>query len=258
MSINTKNKFLLSTLKTTLFLSLFLLIGCKKEQVKVVSETRNSVSAVSSVSVRLKSEKVIRTDTIKLLENDEVREADFVLAQLLQTKLDKDSLVTAYFRLDFYTKNQKVQSDNLMLHNFQEGSEWSGFYGLKQEESVVSPFIQISFGYPACGYNQDHFLYYKNNSKFEQVFKWSSSSDSGWGSWTDFSASKKDLSTIFYSHTVSFSPQDDNEDSGILSLSDSIKFERKNNKWIKKWMTPKDFVYSKKKQSFDAFHAVAN
>jgi hypothetical protein len=250
MLVSFKNRFSVSFVKVFAFVVFSVFYSCKNKQSELAVKREGSVFKVS------KQEKIISTDSISVFGTSDVKGSDVVLAHLLQTKIDKDSMVKAYYRLDFFSKKSKIKSFDLELTNFENGSEWSSFYGLSVHEPVTSSFIQISFGYPACGYSQEHFLFYKNKGAVELVHKWSSSSDSGWGSWVVFSRAKSNSETVFYCHTVSFSADDDNEDMGVVFLSDSIQFKKKNNKWIKKFSTPKDFVYSEKKESFDAFYSV--
>lgn len=59
----------------------------------------------------------------------------------------------------------------------------------------------------------------------------------------------------FYCKTVSFEPgDDDNEDSGIVSYTDSISFSLTGNRWKKKLLSAKDKPYFQKKMSFNEFH----
>ena len=71
--------------------------------------------------------------------------------------------------------------------------------------------------------------------------------DSGWGTWNEL---LHDNMQQFYCRTVSSSPTNENGDIGIEEYSDSIKFEKINEKWIKTSLTPEGFVYRKKNVVF--------
>ena len=108
-------------------------------------------------------------------------------------------------------------------------------YGLTSETSKNSPFVQITVGFPACGYSHDNYLYYLKNNGLQLVHQWSSMTDSGWGSWVEIVSTESNPDPkSFYCKTVAFEPtDDDNMDMGIVKYSDSISFELKDDRWKK-------------------------
>ena len=58
----------------------------------------------------------------------------------------------------------------------------------------------------------------------------------------------------FYCKTVSFEPDDNDENMGIATHSDSIVFRLSGNQWKKQLLSAKDKIYFEKKMSFDDFH----
>ncbi|OXB14169.1 hypothetical protein [Flavobacterium reichenbachii] len=199
-------------------------------------------------------ENFLKIDTISISDNGETSKDNYILAYLLDQKADKDSIVTGKYQLDFYLNKIKTTSSKITIETIQKGSEWSAIFGLGTEGAKDSPFIQISFGYPACGYNQNHYLYYLNNNNLQLVYEWYTMSDSGWGSWVEFENPTKANPESFYCKTVAFEPDDNDENMGIVTHSDSIGFRLIGNRWKSQLLSVKDKNYFEKKMSFDEFH----
>lgn len=236
-------------------LPLLLLIGCQKTK----SEAPQSVTELPVIQENVvvsPDEKTIKTDTIVMYSDGKESADDYVLANLIDQKADKDSIVTAKYRLDFYQNKTKTTSSKITIKGFQKGSEWVASYGLNSEGSSRSPFIQVSVGYPACGYTHDNYLYYFKNSSLQLVHQWSTMTDSGWGNWIEIVSPQTNSSpSSFYCKTVAFEPaDDDNEDMGVVKYSDSISFELKDDRWKKILLSSKDKPYFEKKMTFDEFH----
>lgn len=237
---------------------LLILASCQKEQKKNMAENVNysETKEIAVIADKTETEEnPLRTDTI-FLSNEKNAEFTHILANLTELKADKDSILTSKFRLDFYQNKTKITSSRITITNYEKGAEWGGSSGLTNASGKNSSFIQIGFGYPACGYTHENYLYYLKNHNLQLVHKWQSMSDSGWGTWTEFvsDTSGKDPES-FYCKTVSFEPgDDDNEDSGIVSYSDSISFSLKGTQWKKKLLSAKDKPYFEKKMSFNEFH----
>jgi len=245
-------------MKLQYLLFLIILASCQKEQKKNLAANINSTETTeipAIVGETETEENTLRTDTI-LLSNEKNAEFTHILANLTELKADKDSILTSKFRLDFYQDKAKIASSRITITNYEKGSEWGGSLGLTNASGKNSAFIQIGFGYPACGYMHENYLYYLKKRDLQLVHQWQSMSDSGWGSWTEFvsDASGNDPES-FYCKTVSFEPgNDDNEDSGILTYTDSISFSLKGNRWKKKLLSAKDKPYFEKKMDFNEFH----
>ncbi|WP_310282594.1 hypothetical protein [Flavobacterium piscis] len=238
-------------------LILLILAGCQKEQKIAQTTSFNNIEVPKAVAAnKNETEEIsLKTDTI-LLSEDKKAAVTHILAHLTEQKADKDSIIISKFRLDFYQNKNKIATSKVSIKGYEKGSEWSGSYGLNYDSEKNSPFIKIDFGYPACGYAFDNYLYYLKNNDLQLVHQWQSMSDSGWGTWTEFiSNDSKTDSKIFYCKTVSFEPGDDNsEDSGILKYSDSTSFSLKGNQWKKKLLSAKEKPYFEKKMSFNEFH----
>jgi hypothetical protein len=237
---------------------LFLLIGCQKPK------SEPQITSVKPVATKTETsstkESFLKTDTISISDDGQIKD-NYVLAHLLDQKADQDSIVTAKYRLDFYQNKTQTASSKITIKGVQKGSEWGASCGLTLESSKNSPFLQISFGYPACGYVQNNYLYYLKNNDLQLVHEWDSMSDSGWGNWVEFkNPTAKANPESFYCKTVAFEPDDsnnnDNEDVGIVSYSDSIVFRLSGNHWKKQLLSVKDKAYFEKKMAFNEFHDI--
>ena len=235
---------------------LLILAGCQKEKKLAQTASFNSIEVPKAVpaNTNQKEEISLKTDTI-ILSEDKKAVVTHIFAHLIEQKADKDSIITSKFRLDFYQNKNKIASSKVTIQGYEKGSEWSGSFGLNNTSEKQSSFIKIDFGYPACGYMFDNYLYYLKNNDLQLVHQWQSMSDSGWGSWTEFVTEDSNTNPkVFYCKTVSFEPGDDDEDSGILKYSDSVSFSLKGNQWKKKLLSSKDKPYFEKKMSFNEFH----
>ena len=236
-----------------------LLIGCQKT--KPTDAAPPTIAEIIEPQEPLEvsaDEKIIKTDTVTIYTDGTESSTDFILAHLVDQQADKDSIVTVKYRLDFYQNTTKTASSKVVIKGFEKGSEWTASYGLTSETSKNSPFVQITVGYPACGYSHDNYLYYLKNNGLQLVHQWSSMSDSGWGSWVEIvNPTTNSDPKSFYCKTVAFVPEDedDNMDMGILKHSDSISFELKDSKWKKMLLSAKDKPYFEKKMTFDQFNA---
>jgi hypothetical protein len=245
---------------TTKIASLFflmLLFGCQKTKPTDAATITEIIEPQETLELT-NDEKIIKTDTVAIYTDGTESSTDYILANLVDQQADKDSIVTVKYRLDFYQNKTKTASSKIAIKGFQKGSEWMASYGLTSETSKNSPFVQISIGYPACGYSHENYLYYLKNSGLQLVHQWSTMSDSGWGSWVEIvNPSTNSEPKSFYCKTVAFVPADEDEnlDMGVLTHSDSISFELKDSKWKKVLLSAKDKPYFEKKMTFDQFNA---
>lgn len=232
---------------------LSLLIGCQKP--KPVNQVADKLSETKTKTIAAK-DNFLKIDTISIADVGETSKDNYILAYLLDQKADKDSIVTAKYQLDFYQNKTKTTTTKITIKGVDKGSEWSAQYGLGDQSTKSSPFIQIGFGYPACGYAHNHYLYYVKNSDIQLVHDWYTMSDAGWGSWVEFESSTAEANTeSFYCKTVSFEPEDNDDESGIVKHSDSIVFKLSGNQWKKKLLSAEDKPYFEKKMKFDEFHS---
>jgi hypothetical protein len=234
---------------------LLILIGCQKPkpEQQITSTTPENKTQTETVV----EEKFLKTDTISISEGEENATNSYILAHLVDQKADKDSIVTAKYQLDFYQNKTKTASSKITIKGTDKGSEWGASCGLTSATAKNSSLIQISFGYPACGYTQTNYLYYLKNSNLQLVHQWDSMTDSGWGSWVEFeNPDAKANPESFYCKTVSFEPEDNDENMGTVTHSDSIVFRLSGNKWKSQLLSAKDKAYFEKKMAFTEFHNI--
>ncbi|MEN2401980.1 hypothetical protein GKZ90_0019480 [Flavobacterium sp. MC2016-06] len=233
---------------------LALLISCQKEK---------TVTKKSVVSAPKKKTEIIvpaendfsKTDTIPISENGDPSETDYILARVLSHKVDKDSIVTVKYQLDFYLNKIKTTSTEVSIENYEKGSEWSASFSLAPAATKRSSFIEVDFGFPACDYTHENYLYYLNNNDLQVVYHWFRMSGSGIS--IEFTnPSEKPNPDFIYCKTVMFESDDDNDEMGTETHSDSIGFQFKNNKWTKQLLSVEDKVYFKKRMSFNEFNAI--
>lgn len=224
---------------------LFVFVGCKKE---LISEKKQAITP----RIISKPIQILKTDTIYFSYKSDSKD-DYAIINLLEEKYSKDSLCTSKFRIDFIQKKSKIFSDLITIKGVEKESNW---FGMCEMDTIYSPFKRLSFGYPACGYTQDNFLYYIDNKESAKIHTWLSIFDGGWFNNVEFFPISK---TKFACRTASFwsddSEQENNEtdeEYGILEHSDSIVFDFQNGKWSKSIITPKEKVYRKKRMSYDS------
>ncbi|WET00745.1 hypothetical protein [Flavobacterium sp. YJ01] len=244
-------------MKTPILFSLLLLIGCQKSKPTDAPPIAEIIEPQETLIIA-DDEKIIKTDTIGIYTDGTESKTDYILAHLVNQEADQDSIVTVKYRLDFYQNKTKTASSGILIKGFEKGSEWVASYGLNGENAKESPFLQISVGYPACGYSHENYLYYLKNKELQLVHQWSTMSDSGWGNWLEIiNPEKNSEPKSFYCKTVAFVPADDdnNLDMGVLTYSDSIAFELKGKQWKKNLLSIKDKAYFEKKMTFDQFNS---
>lgn len=202
-------------------------------------------------------DKVISTDTIFFLYQDDKKYNDYALVHLLKKTCSKDSICDLDFKIDFLQKNQLVYTDKITVKAASEGSEWYGNYEL---DSISSSFKRVSFGYPACGYDQSNTLFYVDGKNSSKVHTWSSVGDGGWYTDVNFSLISN---TKLVAYTESFWPNETNAEEdlsggedGLLEYSDSIHFTKKGNKWNKDFKSPRGKVYRKKIISYSEYYKI--
>jgi hypothetical protein len=232
--------------KAVILFSIIVLISCKNEKQRL-EEMDDELKSLDTKSTLI--------DTIFFSEQEQLKWNDFALVYLLDKKYSKDSICTGTFKVDFKNKDKAtVFSKVFKIKVVDEGAEWSGSLEL---DSIASPLKRIDFGYPACGYTQNHYLFYVDGKNSNLVHEWYSSGDSGWGYWSEVISGKPE---DFYFRTENFSPVDDGSTTdgdyefGLDEYLDSIHFKLESSKWRKVRLTPKDSVYRSRKVKFDEFY----
>lgn len=224
------------------FVTLLAIISCRNENQKLVANPTKK----DSVDVAVKA---ISIDTIFFSYDEKWKGKDIALAYLLDKKYDADSVCTGTFKIDFKGGNgTTIFSKKLKIRGVYEESDWTGQLQL---DSIASPLKTISYGYPACGYTQNYFLFYINKSNSSLVHQWYSGGDSGWGYWSEVVTGKPE---DFYFRTQALVDDPKDEEMALNEFSDSMHFKLENNKWKKTVLTPKGKVYRSREVNFDEFY----
>lgn len=237
-------------MKIQALIFLCLLVSCQKPK-----PVNQAIVKTPENKTVITKENFLQTDTVFVINDGETSRENYILANLLDQKMDKDSVVTGKYRLDFYFNKTKTADTKITITGIEKGSEWNVIYGLGRESIENSPFFQISFGYPACGYVHQNYLYYLKNDDLQLVHEWYTMSDSGWGNWIEFKNPGGETNPqSFYCKTVVFEPDDNDENMGTVKHLDSIAFRLSGSQWKKQLLSSKDKPYFEKKMSFDEFH----
>lgn len=249
--------------KVIILLVFILLFSCKKE-----NEQSNNTSNKLKDSVEIKfskTPKALKVDTLILEKLAALKIVDKLLITTLKKEISKDSIGKAFFRLDFYKENVLVKSFFSSIEYGTEEGEWYSTDNVFYDNNKTDGrFVEISYGYPACGYKHTNFLFFVDNNNFQLVTKNESMADGGYGTWTAYEPIFKDNQLISFSSKVvqvdsdeSKPYNEDNEDL-IISYYDSIFYEIKDNKWIGKLKTQKEKVYRREAVKFNEYYNNGN
>ncbi|MBX3165632.1 MAG: hypothetical protein KF900_14240 [Bacteroidetes bacterium] len=233
-------------ISVTLIIAAF--FGCQNN-----AETENSqATEVVTAETDVMQQPLTPADTIFFSYEYNEKYNDYALVYLLNKTYDKDSVCTANFKLSFIKNNASIYETELQIRGYENESEW--MIGDSQLGEVTAPSLHcVSFGYPACGYIQEHFIFHISETKSDLVHQWQSAKDGGYGFWGNVVSGTP---TDFYFRMETYYPAGENEpdDMGIYEVSDSIHFHLENNKWQISYLTPKDSAYRSQKIPFDDFH----
>lgn len=239
------------------------LFSCKNENEQ---SNDNSNRPKDSTEIKIsEATEVLKVDTLKLEKLAVLKTVDKVVITTLKKEISKDSIGTAFFRLDFYKKNILVKSfSSSIVYGSEEGEWYSTENVFDDLKNTDYRFVEISYGYPACGYKHTNFLFFMDNNNYQLVTKNESMADGGYGTWTNYEPIFKDNQLVSFSSKVvqvdsdeSKPYNDDNEDL-IISYYDSICYEQQANKWIGKLKTQKEVVFRKEAVKFDDYYNSGN
>jgi hypothetical protein len=103
-------------------------------------------------------------------------------------------------------------------------------------------FVDIGFGYPACGYQQQHRVLCTDQGRLELLARYESSADGAYGMGVEFFGLCGTGSTVYSS---AFSSEGDEQDEAwmLTAYSDSVEYRHTERGWEAKAVTPKDSVF---------------
>ena len=239
------------------------LFSCKNE-VEKSNDTSNRLKDSTDIKYS-ETAKVLKVDTLKLEKLASLSIVDKLVITTLKKEISKDSIGTAFFKFDFYNKNKLVKSFSSSIVYGTEEGEWYNTDNVFDDiKKTDYRFVEISYGYPACGYTHTNFLFFIDRNNSQLVAKNESMADGGYGTWTEYEPIFKDNQLISFSSKIvqvdsdeSKPYNEDNEDL-IISFYDSILYEQESNKWIGKLKTQKEKVYRKEAIKFDDYYKSGN
>lgn len=226
------------------FVSFF---SCKKETNTAfqISETAKDTIQISQEEV-----KVLHIDTLVITKSATANSVDKVLISTIKKEINKDSIVKVTIRFDFYDKNKLVKSFPSIIEYGRDEGEWyinqNVFSTIEKEDT----FIQLSNGYPACGYVQTNFLFFIGSNTIQFITTNKSLSDSGYGNYTTYEPHYQNNKLIAFSSKIINVDNDESkklidDDDLVISYSDSVVYKWENNKWIEKFKSQKGKVFRK-------------
>lgn len=193
------------------------------------------------------------SDTLNFsIENDSMQN-DFVIINLLKDSVINDICHKSTFEFNFYRNDKFSIKTNETINCFTRGSAWYFLFGLNENDNSKR-YFEIINGYEACGYSQHHFLFYIDDS-ITPIFNYETMSDSGWGDYFEFENVK---TNSFFVKKVSFLPvdYDSNVELGVYSISDSMRYFKSNETWLKKEFSEKSKTIRSDTLSFSEFHGI--
>ncbi len=248
-------------MKNLLFLLIAVsFISCKKEipEAETVSEKQIDSTELTTPEI----ETVLQTDTLKAEKLGALNVVDKILIKTVKKEISKDSMGTAFFKLEFYNKEKLVKSFPTTIEFGSEEGEWylSEDVFLAENSNKTDPhFIELSYGYPACGYTHTNYLFFIDEKNFQFVTKNESMSDSGFGIHTTFEPIFQNGKLISFTSKIinvdsdDSKPYNEENENIVISFSDSIVYTKSSNTWIGKLKTPKGKVFRKVTTNFQEY-----
>lgn len=233
-------------------LLLFLCFSCTDKKVEETVATTDSSEVVLEEAEESPKEKIVDKFDLESIPNgDFPNEIKIVNSRNI---LDKDSITTGFYTIDFYKSGKKVDSHPIEIEFRESQGEWYFNQNLGEETNDKSDkrFLIIGNGIAACGYTHKKALFYLSENGAQLIQTWDSMMDSGFGNYMDFIPNFSNAKIIsFVSRNIEAFPEDNisenDEGNVVVSYADSIYHFIENNKWKKKSLTPKGKVYREEK-----------
>lgn len=218
-----------------LWISLLVFVTSCKEEVST-TETQKVPDAYQPLN-RAYS----RTDTVRFT-GDSSRIA--VIGLLTPGAYLEDSSRQLPVDVLYFVKGKQVSAftDTFSTRDEEELSHY--FEGTDSNGNSCERFFTVTFGYPACGYNQSHLTFFADANNCYFVTAHSSSADGAYGGGLEFfDACDAKSAQFLTSAYVSRGGDDDTGDVITIQYSDSMQYRFDGKQWSAKSITPKDSVY---------------
>lgn len=245
-------------MKNTILLFVFVsFFSCKKE---TNTALQISETAKDTIKISPKEVKALHIDTLMITSSATTNCVDKVLISTIKKEINKDSIVKATIRFDFYDKNKLVKSFPSTIEYGQEEGEWYLNQNIFSTAKNEDAFIQLSNGYPACGYVQTNFLFFIGTNDIQLITINETMSDSGYGTYTTYEPHYQNNKLVAFSSKVVNVDSDESKPSSdddlVISYSDSVVYKWKTNKWIEKFKSEKGKTFRKEFKKFDDYHKI--
>ncbi|HEU4495878.1 MAG TPA: hypothetical protein VFR70_02390, partial [Flavobacterium sp.] len=220
-------------------------------------------SVPETAEIHAETEAVLAKDSLMLDSKTVKICADKVVVSKLKSIMDKDSTVTAFFRIDFFKGKNKIYSHPVQkaAYGFDDSAEWSisqEFMADNDRKNIDKRFVHLDNGIAACGYSHTEFLFFLGEKDVQLISEWESMGDSGYGVDSEFMPKfKSDPIVSFAVRTVEVSPDEtakDSLDRLIISYSDSVRYDFSKNRWKKTPLSAKGKAYRTEKRLFDEYY----
>lgn len=230
--------------------------SCKKEITKSNLTLSNSKDTIE-VKTNTENKKSLRIDTLKL---DKINGIDTILVSTLRTEINKDSIITAFIRFDFYNKQHLIKSAPSSIVLSGDEGNWNAFEDIFTHKHRDNRFVELSYGYDACGYTQTNFLFFIQENIVQLITTYESMVDGIYGTSTSFEPNFKDNKLISFTSTIiqvdsdeSKTYDDSNEDL-VVCYSDSIVYNWYSDRWVAELKTDKGKTFRKEFKKFNELY----
>lgn len=226
-----------------IILSAFLLItlfGCLEEISTKVSTTEPSTE-IKSNKFKEVHHAYTQTDTLHFTGDTN----HFVVVGLQMPVANEDSNKHAPIDVLYYLQGKQTAaySDSLLT---EDGEElFLTFEGADNNQVSCEHFFTVNFGYPACGYLQQHLTFYVSPTQCLFVTKHTSSADGMFGGGRKFYNMCLGQSTTQITSVEESHEPDEKEEFVLVSYSDSTVYTLDGKTWSTKLVTEKDKVFRK-------------
>ena len=229
-------------------------ISCDKKKEIIASTVLKKIEKNEIKVNSIDAETNLKTDTIILDYKNNFNRADKILIRRNKTIKSKKDGETIFYSLDFYKKGSKFYSHSYVSKNVYEGEDWSGydeFFTDTIAKISDKRFINVSVGVPACGYNQNNFLFFLGEKGVQLVCEYQSMGDGIYSTSDDF------LPIFVNNKVVSFTrknvsidsdeskPFDDANENLVVTFQDSMGYTYQNDIWKSKNLSPKGKIFRK-------------
>lgn len=238
-----------------------LLFSCKdvNHSINEIPDPFNKTDKLSGIDTLHLYDKVLKIDTLVFERLSKLNIVDKVLAVTLKSGFSKDSIEITSCRLDFYFKNKLIQCIPVDMYTSHEDPMWSLYEDVftnKKSKKSDYHFFEISYGVPACGFEQSNFLFFVENNEFQLVSKFGSVGDGPYGDYFSFEPYFVNDDILYFTSkrvvidTDESKPYNEENEDFVITFSDSTIYKFNNGKWSGQLKTTKNKPYRKEFKTY--------